>query len=411
MNYVLYFKKTGRIIGDMNENALFRWIAEELGTTVAVLHADGSRTYETPPAGKPFYSLEDESIRRFAGSAAISKPHLFRYNEQHLFGCFRDDDHLYLIGPVLQTSGIHPRRSHAGGLIPEDAACPARDIISFSKAIMFLFEVLTGERVRKEDFFLENLLDKHVTHDVETDVTTLSLFSIDDPVGHHSMAPIRKLEGCVREGNVELLTDALNGIYEARFGRTSDDSLRNQKNMVIAGITNVTRAAIEGGLPYQQAYAMSDSYIYRFEGTTDEAELAQLYGQACLHFTKQVAEHKSAMNEATPLQINYYTEKVKRYVSDHIGERIQVADVAEELGVSPNYLSALFKRTEHCTLTDYILKRKINQAKRLLIYSDLSCSDVAFRLGFSSQSHFGASFRRETGMTPHAFAEQNKKVK
>ena len=50
------------------------------------------------------------------------------------------------------------------------------------------------------------------------------------------------------------------------------------------------------------------------------------------------------------------------------------------------------------------MSQKINQAKRLFIYSNMTSSEIAFRLGFSSQSHFGQMFKKHTGLTPRQFA-------
>ncbi|MBV9899000.1 MAG: helix-turn-helix transcriptional regulator [Chloroflexi bacterium] len=54
----------------------------------------------------------------------------------------------------------------------------------------------------------------------------------------------------------------------------------------------------------------------------------------------------------------------------------------------------------------YVTKRRIDRAKDLLRHADLSLVDIALAVGFSSQSHFTATFRRHTGMTPGAFRRQ-----
>ena len=54
------------------------------------------------------------------------------------------------------------------------------------------------------------------------------------------------------------------------------------------------------------------------------------------------------------------------------------------------------------------MQKKISRAKRLFLYSDLTKPEIAFCLGFSSQSHFCKIFRQYTGMTPKEFTEKLK---
>ena len=59
----------------------------------------------------------------------------------------------------------------------------------------------------------------------------------------------------------------------------------------------------------------------------------------------------------------------------------------------------MFKKHEHISLSDYILKEKIALVKNLLIYSNYTYSEIANYLGFSSQSHLGSRFKKETSYT------------
>jgi AraC-like DNA-binding protein len=71
------------------------------------------------------------------------------------------------------------------------------------------------------------------------------------------------------------------------------------------------------------------------------------------------------------------------------------------------YLSALFKKTEQITITDYILREKVKLAKNLLTYSEYTIEHIGLYLGFSSQSHFGKVFKKYTGVTPNLYRQRN----
>jgi AraC family transcriptional regulator len=67
------------------------------------------------------------------------------------------------------------------------------------------------------------------------------------------------------------------------------------------------------------------------------------------------------------------------------------------------YLSRLFSSVSGVTLERYILTLKTERVKELLIYDELTLSEIAYRLGYSSTAHLSAQFKKETGMTPSAF--------
>ena len=77
--------------------------------------------------------------------------------------------------------------------------------------------------------------------------------------------------------------------------------------------------------------------------------------------------------------------------------------IADSLKISPNYLSALFRKNEGISLTRYILQEKISQARGMLLYSTMPYSEIAMYLGFSSQSHFCKVFRQFTALSPSEF--------
>lgn len=65
-----------------------------------------------------------------------------------------------------------------------------------------------------------------------------------------------------------------------------------------------------------------------------------------------------------------------------------------------NYLSSLFSSVEGVTLEHYIIYQKIERVKELLFYDELTLSEIADRLGYSSVAHLSAQFKKITGLTP-----------
>lgn len=74
--------------------------------------------------------------------------------------------------------------------------------------------------------------------------------------------------------------------------------------------------------------------------------------------------------------------------------------LSEELHYEYNYLSNLFSSVEGITLEQYIIRQKIERVKELLFYDELSLSEIAHKMGYSSVAHLSAQFKKITGFTP-----------
>jgi AraC family transcriptional regulator len=74
--------------------------------------------------------------------------------------------------------------------------------------------------------------------------------------------------------------------------------------------------------------------------------------------------------------------------------------LADQLHYDYNYLSSLFSAVEGLTLEQYIIHQKIEKVKELLFYDELTLSQIADRLDYSSVAHLSAQFKKVTGMTP-----------
>ena len=68
-----------------------------------------------------------------------------------------------------------------------------------------------------------------------------------------------------------------------------------------------------------------------------------------------------------------------------------------------NYLSNLFSSVENTTIEQYFILQKIEKVKELLVYDELSLSQIAFKLGYSSVAHLSNQFKKITGFTPSEF--------
>jgi AraC family transcriptional regulator len=94
--------------------------------------------------------------------------------------------------------------------------------------------------------------------------------------------------------------------------------------------------------------------------------------------------------------------RTKEFLEATLSSRVQLADIAREVGVSPAYLTDLFTRVEGLSLYQYVLQLRVGRALLELPYAD-DLTDLALGLGFSSHSHFSYVFRRTCRCTPSEF--------
>ncbi|HZJ77332.1 MAG TPA: AraC family transcriptional regulator [Clostridia bacterium] len=98
---------------------------------------------------------------------------------------------------------------------------------------------------------------------------------------------------------------------------------------------------------------------------------------------------------------------IDEYVSEHICEKIVVIEIAEHLQKNPSYLNYKFKLRTGLCITEYIQRKKIGEAKKRLIQTDNTITEICTELSYYDQSHFIRCFKKETGLTPLRYRELN----
>ncbi len=92
--------------------------------------------------------------------------------------------------------------------------------------------------------------------------------------------------------------------------------------------------------------------------------------------------------------IHYNDKQLKINLSDHLSQK---------LNHNYTYLSNLFSKVKGTTIEKYYLAHKIERVKELLVYDELTLSEIAFKLHYSSVAHLSNQFKKMTGFTPSHF--------
>jgi two-component system response regulator YesN len=111
------------------------------------------------------------------------------------------------------------------------------------------------------------------------------------------------------------------------------------------------------------------------------------------------------LNEQKKNYKNHIVINVKKYIDSHIDEKLNLNDVSSVFGISPNYLSQLFKKFNEIGFTDYINQMKIAKAKELMTESTLKIYEIADQLGFESSFYFSKVFKKVEGCSPRDYIQ------
>ncbi len=225
----------------------------------------------------------------------------------------------------------------------------------------------------------------------------------DDPDrGHSPILNEKRLLDAVREGNEnyhEVLSEA--AMHSHGIRAKTGDPLRQAKYSVVAFITLCSRAAIEGGLPVDTAYTLSDTYTTSLDALKTISEVTALSHTMYEDFITRVHHCRSLSGRSREVRI------ACDYMDLHPEETITLEFLSERVGYAPYYLSRKIREETGMTPAEYLNKARLREAKILLESSGLSIQEISDRLNYSSRAYFSKLFAKETGMPPARYRAEH----
>ncbi len=109
---------------------------------------------------------------------------------------------------------------------------------------------------------------------------------------------------------------------------------------------------------------------------------------------------------------NFYSdlvEVIKTFLKENIGLKVSLDDISKKMNYSRSFLCKIFKEKTGKTIFSYYNSLKLEEAKRMLIDTNLSISSISYSLGFDEVKYFDFFFKKYVGVTPSAFRKGEKK--
>jgi AraC-like DNA-binding protein len=105
-----------------------------------------------------------------------------------------------------------------------------------------------------------------------------------------------------------------------------------------------------------------------------------------------------------PVWDSFDMDRAIQYMHQHFGRKLTVAGLAQMLSMSPSHFTGLFKKETGLPPMDYLIKIRIEKAKKLIRADDkMPLTEVALQCGFNSLSHFSVSFSKHMHRTPSQY--------
>ena len=201
----------------------------------------------------------------------------------------------------------------------------------------------------------------------------------------------------IKNGDLQSLVIGKKLFEGPNTGFLSDDPVRNYQFLFVASITLACRFCIEGGMPTEDAFNLSDLYIRQADRCRTVHELFELHDVMFRDLTMRMQAIRRQEAFSRPVT------RCMEYIENHLQEPLSIRLLSEQAGVSESHLSTSFKNEIGIGVAEYIRRKRIDTAKSLLQYTEFSCMEIAEYLCFSSDSHFSQVFSKYTGKTPREY--------
>ncbi len=157
------------------------------------------------------------------------------------------------------------------------------------------------------------------------------------------------------------------------------------------------------GLRSEEISALRQAY---FQTQSIEPERYQSMVILLTAFAEQLGKHAEKLLAEEGGDGHEAVARAKRHIELHMSQPLPLPEVANVSGLSTSQFCRVFKQTTGLSLVDYVNRRRVEAAKRLLLKPGARISEVAFQTSYQSISQFNRCFRQLTGRTPSRYRQE-----
>lgn len=257
-------------------------------------------------------------------------------------------------------------------------------------------------RIRKEaampDLPEEPLADKK---DMQYQEYLLESAALKIPHGTYLLE--QRLDKAMISGNRQEVFALLNEFQKYQTSYFTKSPEKAAEYSAVMMITYFTRDAIQAGVPEPDAYALSDYLLMELSGYHKKEDYIKKTEDAINRFLKMILQHRADISSPPVIS------RCKSYILQNLHQPLTTSVIADAVGVSTSHLQHLFSESTGITLMNFVRFERLKAAAGMLRFSDYSVTKIADYYQFKSQSHFCAAFKKQFGVTPLQYKEQDPK--
>ena len=210
---------------------------------------------------------------------------------------------------------------------------------------------------------------------------------------------ISEIENLIRAGSRQDMEDWLEGLFhELKNRQVTPVTLSFLMIQLVSAVFRIVHAVTDGE-PVRELQLHSP---IREQILFDSSEEAWgKYKEFFLMAEELVSEQRKKSREII------CDRALKLIETRYMDQELSLVSISNEIAVSPNYLSALIKKSTGSTFVDTLTRKRIEMAKELLYCTSLKIKDISEKCGYSDQHYFSYCFKKYTGISPNACRRQN----
>jgi len=126
----------------------------------------------------------------------------------------------------------------------------------------------------------------------------------------------------------------------------------------------------------------------------------------CVHLARQYVEVDAGAHKSAPALPLHKLRRITAWMTDNLAEPFSLGALAQQAGMSEYHFNRLFKRAIGLAPSQYQIKLRLDEAKRMLRETNKSIVAISNEIGYANPSHFSHLFRKESGLSPTDYRRQ-----
>ena len=224
----------------------------------------------------------------------------------------------------------------------------------------------------------------------------------ENPLLEYPVQSERVLQNYIIQGDKNGAQTVLNKLISQIFLNAGGD-IATIRVRVAELLVLMSRAAVDGGADIAQVFRLNQDYIDALYKKKNLNELNQWLSEVLIRYTNTVFDVSNVEHSDVIMSIVDYIRR--NYMN-----KISLEEIAESVQFSVSYISRIFKNEMGCSITTFINKVRVDNAKLLLLNQNIPLVEVAYLCGFEDQTYFSKVFKKVTDVSPGRFRDKRGKL-